>query len=218
MGFKTFTVGEVLTASDVNGYLMKQAVIVATSGTRPSSPVEGMTIYETDTDCLLSYDGAAWRVPTVRTVEKSGDTTRTSTITRTADPDLALALPANSTWEFTGALILTSAANAAGDFSYEWQFPASATLTAVNHGMDIGLASGSVGTIEAVVQANQTGTSPTTAQNYGCSTTQTGVIVTGRIVLAGTAGSLTLAWAQQSSNASGTTLQNGSYITARRVV
>ena len=61
MAFKTFTVGEIATASDVNTYLMKQAVIVCTSGTRPSSPVEGMVIYETDTDNLKVWDGAAWQ-------------------------------------------------------------------------------------------------------------------------------------------------------------
>ena len=55
MAFKTFTAGAVLTASDVNTYLAKQAVIVCTSTTRPSSPPEGMTIYETDTDKLLTY-------------------------------------------------------------------------------------------------------------------------------------------------------------------
>lgn len=60
MGFKTFVAGEVLTASDVNTYLMKQVVIVCTSGTRPSSPNEGMTIYETDTDKVLVYSGSAW--------------------------------------------------------------------------------------------------------------------------------------------------------------
>ena len=60
MAFKTFTAGETLTASDVNTYLAKQAVIVCTSGTRPASPVEGMTIYETDTDRLACYDGASW--------------------------------------------------------------------------------------------------------------------------------------------------------------
>jgi hypothetical protein len=57
VGFKTFTVGEVLTASDVNDYLMEQAVISCTSGTRPSSPNEGMTIYETDTDSFYYYNG-----------------------------------------------------------------------------------------------------------------------------------------------------------------
>lgn len=62
MGVKTFNDGDVLTASDVNTYLMNQAVIVCTSGTRPSSPTEGMTIAETDTDRILTYDGTDWRV------------------------------------------------------------------------------------------------------------------------------------------------------------
>lgn len=63
MAFKTWTAGETLTASDVNTYLGKQAVIVCTSGTRPGSPVEGQTVYETDTDKLLTYDGATWNLP-----------------------------------------------------------------------------------------------------------------------------------------------------------
>ena len=61
MAFKTWVAGDVLTASDMMTYLMRQAVIVCTSGTRPSSPVEGMTIFETDTDAFLFYDGAAWK-------------------------------------------------------------------------------------------------------------------------------------------------------------
>lgn len=60
MAFKTFAVGDVLTASDVNTYLMKQAVIVCTSGTRPSSPPEGMHIYQTDTDSEFVYSGSGW--------------------------------------------------------------------------------------------------------------------------------------------------------------
>lgn len=60
MAFKTFVAGDVLTASEVNTYLAKQAVIVCTSGTRPSAPVEGMVIYETDTDKLSAYDGSGW--------------------------------------------------------------------------------------------------------------------------------------------------------------
>lgn len=59
MGFKTFT-GTTLSSSDMNAYLMKQTVIVCTSGTRPSSPNEGMTIYETDTNRRLTYNGSAW--------------------------------------------------------------------------------------------------------------------------------------------------------------
>jgi hypothetical protein len=60
MAFKTFAPG-VLTSSDVNTFLMRQAVIACTSSTRPASPSEGMTIYETDTDLALIYTGTAWQ-------------------------------------------------------------------------------------------------------------------------------------------------------------
>lgn len=59
MAFKTFAPG-VLTSSDLNTYFMQQAVITCTSGARPSSPVEGMTIYETDTDRYATWSGSAW--------------------------------------------------------------------------------------------------------------------------------------------------------------
>lgn len=61
MAFKTFAPG-VLTSSDVNTFLMKQAVITCTAATRPASPNEGMLIYETDTDLIRTYDGSAWKV------------------------------------------------------------------------------------------------------------------------------------------------------------
>lgn len=61
-GFKTFGVGDVLTAAEVNGFLMTQVIVQCTSGTRPTSPVEGQTIYETDTDRMLTYiPGPGWQ-------------------------------------------------------------------------------------------------------------------------------------------------------------
>lgn len=57
MPFKTFSNGAILTDTDLNDYLMKQSVIVCTSGTRPASPNEGMLVYETDTDRYSSYNG-----------------------------------------------------------------------------------------------------------------------------------------------------------------
>ena len=59
MAFKTFAPG-VLTSSDVNTFLMKQAVITCTAATRPASPNEGMLIYETDTDTFGWYNGTSW--------------------------------------------------------------------------------------------------------------------------------------------------------------
>ena len=83
MAFKTFADAATLPAADLNTYLMKQAVIVCTSGTRPSSPVEGMTIYETDTDSLKIYTTATttwvapWNLPWGYMTSNSSSTAQT---------------------------------------------------------------------------------------------------------------------------------------------
>lgn len=62
-GFKTFTTGEVLTAADVNGYLM-QGVGVFTDATNRdaeiTSPQEGQFAYLKDTNVTTYYTGSAW--------------------------------------------------------------------------------------------------------------------------------------------------------------
>ena len=64
-GFKTFNTGDILTAADVNGYLMKQAVMYFATATDRStaltSPEEGMVTYLADTNRIDYYDGAAWQ-------------------------------------------------------------------------------------------------------------------------------------------------------------
>jgi|GEM_PF-2256774 len=62
MGFKLWSTNELATSSDVNTYLAKQVIVVCTSGTRPSSPPNGMHIYETDTKFLLKYNVSQWEV------------------------------------------------------------------------------------------------------------------------------------------------------------
>lgn len=64
-GFKTFAVGEVLTANNVNTYLMEQSVMVfasdAARGSAIGTATEGMISFLTDTDALQYYDGSAWQ-------------------------------------------------------------------------------------------------------------------------------------------------------------
>ena len=63
LGFKTFTVGEILTAGDTNGYLMQGVLVFASSAARASaitSPQEGQYSYLKDTDALEYYSGSAW--------------------------------------------------------------------------------------------------------------------------------------------------------------
>jgi hypothetical protein len=62
-GFKTFTSGEVLTAADVNGYLMQGVNVFTNAANRDAeitSPQEGQFAYLKDTDVTTYYTGSAW--------------------------------------------------------------------------------------------------------------------------------------------------------------
>jgi hypothetical protein len=95
MAFNTFVAGTVLSASDVNTYLMKQTVIVCTSSTRPSAPVEGMVIFETDTNKLSAYDGSGWNITYASLAETQTLTNKTLTSPTLSAP--VLGTPASGT-------------------------------------------------------------------------------------------------------------------------
>ena len=65
-GFKTWSTGDVLTASDLNTYVMQQSIMVfATATARDAaltSPSDGMFAYTTTTpaDTLSYYNGSSW--------------------------------------------------------------------------------------------------------------------------------------------------------------
>jgi hypothetical protein len=65
-GFRTFTAGEVLSASNVQNYLMDQSVMTFGGSATRSSAIgtanfeEGMVSYLTDTDKLEVYNGTNW--------------------------------------------------------------------------------------------------------------------------------------------------------------
>jgi len=63
LGFKDFTTGEVLTAADVDGYLMQGIWVFASAAARNAAvtaPAEGNFAFTKDTNSLWYYDGAAW--------------------------------------------------------------------------------------------------------------------------------------------------------------
>lgn len=64
-GYKLFATGDVLTAAQVNTYLMQQTVMVFASSTARTTALsgvlaEGMVSYLQDTNSLEVYDGSAW--------------------------------------------------------------------------------------------------------------------------------------------------------------
>ena len=63
LGFKDFTTGEVLTANDVDGYLMQGVWVFASAAARTSavaSPQEGNMSFLKDTNSTEYYSGSAW--------------------------------------------------------------------------------------------------------------------------------------------------------------
>jgi len=63
-GFKTFATGEVLTASDVNNYLMEQSICVFADATARdagiTSPEDGQFVFLTGSSTLQFYGSSAW--------------------------------------------------------------------------------------------------------------------------------------------------------------
>jgi hypothetical protein len=79
---KVFTSGEVLTAADVNSFLMNQAVMTfADAAARTSaiaSPTEGMLTYLSNVDLYQFYNGTIWVNITPGQSDKSAGYTLTS--------------------------------------------------------------------------------------------------------------------------------------------
>lgn len=63
LGFKTFNTGDVLSASDVNGYLMQGVLVFADTTARDAaitSPQEGQFAFTKNNDSLWYYNGTSW--------------------------------------------------------------------------------------------------------------------------------------------------------------
>jgi hypothetical protein len=63
LGFKDFVTGEVLTAADVDGYLMQGIWVFDDAAARDAavtSPQEGNACYLKDTNEVLTYSGSVW--------------------------------------------------------------------------------------------------------------------------------------------------------------
>ena len=63
-GFKVWSTGDLVNASDFNNYIQEQVIMVfansSARGTAVSSPEEGMFAYLSDTNDLTFYNGSAW--------------------------------------------------------------------------------------------------------------------------------------------------------------
>ena len=190
MTIPTFTAGSVLTASQMN-QVAKQVVVTCTSGTRPSSPPEGMTIYETDTDKLLAYTTSTtgwvppWNMPwgTLAAISTTTATTSigtsltllgglTSTLTPTANRRLKISWLANMSTADTAARAKAVAlTDGSGTQLQAWYVSTDANLSYTGQGVHYMNSTGSSMTwqVRANISAN------TCATNF--TSTSPGILV-----------------------------------------
>lgn len=152
-GYKLYSTGDVLSATDVNTYLQQQTVMVFASSTARTTALsgvlaEGMVSYLQDTNAVEVYDGAAWvgvgnvgdiTAVTAGTGISGGGTSGAVTITNSmattidakgdliggtgADAFARLAVGANGT-------VLT--ADSAETTGLKWTTPASGSMTVLS--------------------------------------------------------------------------------------
>lgn len=182
MGYKLWSSNELLTSTDLNTYLSKQSVIVCTSGTRPSSPPEGMLIYETDFDRYRSWNGTEWSV-----IGQSLTLTFTPTLTATTtNPTLGTGsgqaarytLFGGKFCHFRGTVLFGTSGNNQGSGQYLIALP----FTAVNQ------ISGGVSTVGAGAIRCAGSNSPATFYIAAGSTTMAGMTTSGAALASGAPG------------------------------
>lgn len=148
LGFKDFQAGAVLTAADVDGYLMAQSVMTFADATARTaavtSPQEGNLSFLKDTNSFEIYDGAAWVAygagditgVTAGTGISGGGTSGTVTITNSmataidAKGDLIAGTGADAFSRLavgTNGQVLTAASGEATGL--QWATPSSGSLT-----------------------------------------------------------------------------------------
>ena len=128
----------------------------------------------------------------IRRVAKAAILSRASTVAPADDPDLTLSVVASAVYEVRCMPVWV---NGGGGFRMAWNVPALSTMTWTDGG---GLG--------AVL--------PTTNATFAAST---GTEAVGRLTTGVNAGSCTLQWAQNTSNAGATVLQAGSWLSLERV-
>lgn len=128
-----------------------------------------------------------------RFARKTANTSRASTTTLAADPHLSVSVEANATYNVIAQLVWRP--TQLGGFAFGWTGPSGA---------------------EMIFMDNDSGSALLISDSLSFNVT-TGATIGGTLVTAGTAGTLTLRWAQRESNATATVLNEHSSLWLRRV-
>ena len=149
-------------------------------------------------------------------IAKTADETINSSTTLQNDDHLVLPAVANAVYTFALDLYMTEATDFVGDFKMSFTCPTGATFDMHGEGAHVTDLSGGTSSNGEWIGKLATASAGATL-SFGVGTGLTGVRVYGRLVMSSTAGNFQMQWAQNASDASGTTLKAGSFMTMTRV-
>ena len=156
-GYKLFNTGDVLTAAQVNTYLMQQSVMVFANSTARTTALsgvlaEGMLSYLLDTNAVEKYDGSSWGAITAGDIEgvtagtglSGGGTSGTVTLSiATSQSDLivkgfeedvnvvAAAATGTINFDVSTASVWYYTTNATANHTLNFRYSSGATLSSV---------------------------------------------------------------------------------------
>jgi hypothetical protein len=142
---------------------------------------------------------------------KPNNTDRASTTTFTDDPDLFVNVAANAVYEIRCSLLIHSSNIAAGDFKMKFTAPTGAVMLATLFGYDAAATTNN-GIVGAGLTLNTSGSLGAVSIAEPWNPAQ----VSGTLVTSASAGLFTLQWAQNTSSATVTRLQQHSFISLTR--
>lgn len=165
-------------------------------------------------DALLALQDGAWGADRPYVRKPSGENVVNSATVQN-DDHLLFTGTANATYQVeVGLLVQVGGSSSTSDFKLGWSLPASALFAGGGNAPEVAMAAAS-----SVGQGEWSGVVGASAAtlSYGLfSTGVTLIMFHGNIVLAGTAGTCNLQWAQNTATAVTTTVLAGSWLSARR--
>lgn len=212
-GFYSPSPTNILTSANWKAFVRDQTVNqFATSAARSSaitSPTEGMVSVLLDSDRLDFYDGSAWQligfVPGVLLARKTSDQSFNLTTVLQNDTELLASVAINAVYE--GHIHLFYNSPTAADFKMDLSVPAGASA--------VGWSFAGVNAASAV--AISAASAGVTVSGLGGTAADQTVDLFGLLITGGTAGTAQVRWAQDTGNATNTTVKATSYMSLRRI-